>query len=247
MDRRVALLLSALLLVVCTGCTGPDDASGRLDPPRGMRWAGLNGFVVAVPDTWPSIQQQPCHPPIAEVVTFQVPGSPRTDFDCALSWPGRSKPRPSLWIGSSHNWERDLKKTWRPIGVGDDVGYLSPYFGDSEHPKSQGLFSRGFEVPGKVLFEVSAPTKHQVLAILRSVRQLPPGLVPVPRQVAIGGQPADMSALIRDAGFRVRYAYEHAPDWMQTHVPGQFIRTEPPVGTPLRPGSTVTMYVVREP
>ena len=50
---------------------------------------------------------------------------------------------------------------------------------------------------------------------------------------------------VRSAGFRVRSAEEPAPAWMLDPSPGQFIRTDPAVGTPLEPGSTVTVYEVR--
>ena len=243
MGRVVALLLSALLLLA-SGCTDPNDGSGGFAPPVGQRWAGFNGFVVAVPETWTSVLQQPCQPPVPEVVTFQVPGS-FTQLGCGMDVPDTADPRPSLYVGSSNNWERDLKKTWRPMPVGDDVGYLSQYFGDPAHPKSFGLYSRGFEIPGKVLFEVSAPTKRQVLAILRSVRQLLADLTLVPRETTVDGTPVDMVQRVRSAGFHVRTAEEPAPAWMLDPSPGQFIRTDPAVGTPLEPGSTVTVYVAR--
>lgn len=218
----------------------PPDAVGRsaspsetsMTVPPGTRLVGANGVVLAVPEDW-GTDQVGCDnlTPIHPTVVF---GHHETGFPaCAV---GLKEQVPSMRVDTGRDAEIDASDG-EPGGT---VGGLAVRHGPWTTDRL-GFASSWIAFPqAKVRFTVVAATKEDVEQILGSAREVADRyqLVPNWYEQPISQLRLDhMTDLVRGAGFDP-VVTEAAHDWQR---PGAFLRTVPPIGTPLPTGSTVTV------
>jgi hypothetical protein len=229
------------LLLSLTACAGDprDDSGWWADPPEGMRWAGHDGVVVAVPDWWTTGETQ-CGAPVEDTVYFDsgaVVDCADPDHDAAVDEVS------SLAVLDDHGDRYDEQ---------DLDGACEEWF--------RGVCRRLFTVPETdVVFAVTIDEDGDgdFEEIRDSARRLPDGVTTVP--LAVGGaggwtptwgaEPTvvrDLVRAIEKAGLEVRLEHlEPDPNGDVADLPpGSLLDVEPALGTPIEDGGTVTIEVM---
>jgi hypothetical protein len=188
--------------------------------PEGMRWVGAKDVVVAVPQEW-GTNQLHCNGS-ASAPTVAFPSGDRDEL-CGAIFEEHLR----LDIRSGPSFEVPLACspqlcTEYPLGGGESAWSL-----DFISSHSQLVVpSRGVTF---TLWPSGEP--YPVKEIFSTVRLVPQGWTTLP------DMPQDSVARsLMNAGFTVRFAEAPHPSLR----PGAFLGTEPPIGTPVREGSTVT-------
>ena len=248
MGRRVALLLSVLLLLA-TGCDGDPPgrggpAPGRssasaspvddFDPPAGQRWAGRHRVVVAVPEDWRSIDTPICQtPPTHTVVYFN-----RLNLASSCPFMGFLRHQRASYL-SVQPEERVTRADRRGKHLVDLDG--TPAYAWN-HPHAEYGQSAGILIPSQhVALFIHTPRKHLARRIIHSATVVPRGFQVVPPPAYASRHLENMMQRLRDHGFRPTYV-EGPPGLARYGYPGHFLRTDPPIGSALPRGSRVTAY-----
>ncbi len=219
--------------VIPSGSTVTDLDGSAFVPPPGTRFAGRDGVVIAVPEGWTTVPVPQCAPQPARTVTFTEPGL--WPLSCPYS-PTTPRDRgPTVRFDDSTNDVRSLRRDTSAY----DLDGLEAFRFDTE--RHDGRYTSGVEVPGRLAVWVSARTERALDRLLGSLRRVPDPWVLVPTETSADIHPHAMDAKLRRAGFVVTYR-EETPAIEGLGYPGRFVRTDPPVGTPLAPGSAVTVY-----
>ncbi len=239
-----ACLLTMLGLTACSGAEEPgllpDPGATRSaahadvmsPPPAGMRWQGINGVVVAVPDSWQT-QGQPCARGHEDAVWFVERNAPI--FNCPNLAPGEA-PSSALLIGRvGVQGLADPRTLHHHTTVhGLDVRDTGVRCRDSR----PGLCTMDFVVPSAgAVFEVTyrgrAPRRF-VRAVRDSVRGVPEGYATVPA-IAYGTSVERAQTRLAAAGLSGR-----AP---KVPFPHYVIGTLPAAGTVVRQGTSVALTI----
>lgn len=210
----------------------PSSTMTPLEPspvaPAGTRLVGVNGVMVAVPQAW-STDEVGCdgQTPVKPTVVFS---HGQTAFrSCGVFL---KKQVPSLRIDIDENFEAKAGLPRAEQIEAKHGPWSTDHLGFSV--RSAAVAKAG------VTFTVVAATRSEVDRILDTVQLVPEAEVLVPNwyhdtdHLPWLGQ---LPALIRDAGLAPT-VIETPVDW---EAPGALIRTEPAIGTPVAPGSKVTV------
>jgi hypothetical protein len=244
MRLTVATCLLAMLgMAACSASGGgvhPDPGATRsgapagemTPPPDGMRWQGIHGVVVAIPDSWQT-QDQPCARGNEAEVRFAVRNAPI--FNCPNLAPG-DVPSSAMLVG--------------PVGVQGlaDPGTLR------HHTTVRGLDVRDggvrcraslpstctidFVVPSAfAAFEVTYlghASKRFVRAVRDSVRPVPDGYTTVPA-IAYGTSVQQAKSRLSAAGLSGRAR--------KVPFPHAVIGTLPEAGAVVKQGTSVALTI----
>lgn len=248
--------LVALIVAVPVGVTlwrdgpAPDGAVvaerqvDPLNPPKGQRYVGANGVVVAVPEWWTTGETQ-CGKPVETTVYFDAGGVSRCPMEPSRRELGEVSSLAIQPIESTPSAGREV-----------EVGECTDWYGSC---------ARLISVPGYgVAFRVVVHDEDDgdFEAIRDSLTFLPDDVTTVPISTGRFGftpswvDPAGLDQLVQ----RVRAAGlvpvidlfvqdGPIPDGADriTHPEGAYLGSEPELGTPVPVGSTVTIKVAGPP
>ena len=237
---RVAAIATAAAVVLVAGGLGvraldrptapshPSPTSGPTSGPTapsvpgpGLRAVGVNGWSVQVPAGWATDdvgcdQRTPMHP------TVIFDHHRRTWNLCGVM---TDRPQPSVTVS-------DRAQSGRPWRTIDGVPV--------EQVLTKGACATCFtlSIPSApASFEIHARSRDMLARIRDSLRRLPSRTVAIPTWYDGPHQPQDqMTRRLLAAGLRPHVV--EAPGGMR---PGDFVRTDPPVGTPVSSGRSVTV------
>lgn len=213
-----------------TGSETPPDSS--MTPPSGSRLVGANGVVVAVPVGW-GTDQVGCDGRTAIQPTVVFGHHEQGVPTCAVLL---DQQVPSLRVDTGRDTHADDPEGEPAEPVAGQTVRRGPSTTDR-----YGFVTSWIAFPEQdVRFTVTAETTDAVEQVLASARVVAAGydLVPNWYEQPVGEVQLDyVTDLVRGAGFDP-VATEAAHGWQR---PGGFLRTVPPIGTPLPAGSTVTV------
>ncbi len=257
--RAVAAAALLVLSTLPTGC-GNDTATETTavpDPPKGMRWVGMNDVVVAVPDWWTTGETR-CGAPLEDTVYFDNTAT----YDCQdpVSATEVAEVSSLAVIDASRGTGEYLTRGMKSSGevAGREILELP---GCNEW--FEGVCRRLFAVPAAgVLFAVSIsdPDDADYEEIRDSVRMLPSGLTTVPLATAADGwTPAwgaepefadQISERIEASGLVLR-RQEVTPKKLDASLgadlpAGSLLDIEPSLGSVVEEGATVTITVLAD-
>jgi hypothetical protein len=259
-NRFAAVAGAALLAVLAVaggsaihqGATGDPNsvADSVLDAPDGTRLAGMGRAVVAVPSSW-STGETRCLKPVGDTVYVETGAM----TDCSDEPSARELRRASSLAVTGNDFNYGfvgMAGMARAEGVdGVDVRESDVACTTDGLPPA---CSQEFVVPSEqVAFRVTvsgADAEAGVAAIRESLQILPEGYTAVP--MSYGGQLAgeawegmpleyveELAVAIEEAGLRVGVAEEYRAGMLA----GTYLGSDPPLGTPLELGATVTLSV----
>lgn len=226
-------------------------------PPEGMRWVGMSGVVVAVPDWWTTGETQ-CLAPVEDTVYFD--STAVADCDESPSAATIREVSALALLDATQGYGEFQVRDMQPAGTVDDHEVLEA---DGCEGWFEGVCRRMFAVPSKgVLFAVTIADERDGSydAIRDSLRVLPDDLTTVPLAVhegwtpTWGAEPRTADALvdeIRKAGLEVEVVTSE-PDAGGDQAlyadlpPGSFLGSSPALGSVIEKGGTVTVTVMGE-
>lgn len=234
-----------------------DSAAPFGAPPEGMRWVGMSGVVLAVPQWWTTGETQ-CHAPVEDTVYFD----PAATVDCTDPDYDQAVDEVSALaiLDGTQGYGELVTRDMAPVGTVDGHEVL-------EAEDCEGWFDsvcrRMFAVPAKgVVFAVTIADEGDGSydAIRDSLRVLPDDLTTVPIAVhddwtpSWGADPQAADALvdeIRKAGLEVEVVTPEprTGDDRALHAelpPGSFLDASPALGSVIEKGGTVTVTVMGE-
>lgn len=185
-------------------------------PPKGMKWVGQNGVVVAVPSQWP-VADSPCG--------TGAPGEVLNGARTALIGCLHPSPGPGdVWVtitplsgdGSGPTPSQDFLC---------DVASMSSCYGGEVYP-DQGIALK--------VAAFGADADDQVNRILDSAMVLPDGWTNVPFNASNGSTITDRIAALEEAGFAVDASA------VETTI-NQPVEVNPAIGSPIEVGATITL------
>jgi hypothetical protein len=241
--RRIAVVgaaVTAAALVVTGGLVLRLDAAGSEQhvnptpaqapqPPPGKRLVGMGRIAVAVPQHWGTNEVQ-CGTPMSDTVVFDSEA-------VRLCKVKPDQPVSSLHIvPTSSILAQPFVATARPAGEIDGIPIRRTSSAPTRPPGAPAVGGIVVESEGVVMW-VTAPDMGVVNQILDSVMVLPEGYLTVP--FTAGAPGARILAGIEDAGLRVRTVAERRPGMSA----GSILRSDPPFGSVVAVGSTVTVHV----
>jgi hypothetical protein len=213
-----------------TTASTTNDGDGVLTPPPGTRLVGANGVVVAVPASF-TTEDLPCGIPNSDTVTFRPDFKPKSV--CTFGNPNAALVEV---IGTdSLLWTQRLNKPADEVTVDGLSALRTPvecFVAESINDCGASLT---FPTAG-VSFLVTSHRPEggeEIDGIFDSAQAVPSGYVTVPSVIAMQG--GDAAAAIEAAGLTVDPACS-VPQCL-SYVGG----TDPPTGTPLKSGSTVSL------
>ena len=234
---------------------GDTTAQAFGTPPEGMRWVGMSGVVVAVPEWWTTGETQ-CYAPVEDTVYFDSSAV----ADCAESpSPATVREVSALaLLDATHGYGELQVRGMHPVATVD--GHEVVGAGDCEG-WFDGVCRRMFAVPSKgVAFAVTIADEGDGSydAIRDSLRVLPDDLTTVPIAIHDDWTPswgADAQATdalvdeIREAGLEVEVVTpDPRPDDDQALYaelpPGSLLGSSPELGSVIERGGTVTLTVM---
>lgn len=203
-------------------------------PPGATRLVGAEGLVLLIPAAWSTG---------VEVGAYCPPDTPRT-VQFFVSDPGGAIGSCAVEAGSSWPAEESLSvythlSGHAPHRTADGTVAGMPYylFDDPGH-QGPGV-ARDLSVPAaRIRFLVGAATVHQADAILRTIRSAPTGTTTVALTMHRG---ADHPVLAVDPRHPLRSRIVEVVGGPSGEPPGELLRTDPPVGTPVPDGTMVTL------
>jgi hypothetical protein len=241
--RRLAnlLLVAVVAALVTTGSVFAVSHRGSPDvaatPSAETRLVGAHGVVVAVPSDWETEVEQGsyCGPVTPRMVRFFLPFRGPVGL-CAIpmnaSWPAVD----ALTVSTGSLMGADVTPAGDPSGTVAGM----PYFVSDAKQTGPGV-ARSLVVPDAgVRFTVAAATASRADALLATIQLAPKGTT----TVAVTTRGKDQHLVLDLAPgepLRSRVVEAQDPDGPRGELPGQLLRTDPPVGTPIPAGSTVTL------
>lgn len=235
----------------------PADPHGRAGPGSapGPRRVGVGGVTVAVPAAWGTGLTR-CLKPVAPTVYLETGAM----TDCADEPTDRERRVPSLAVvDPTSGLGEALLARLRPAGEVDGDGVLDsgpgclphvPLLPGPEHGRAESCSSAVAVPEAGALFVATAwgaEAQATVAGIRSSLAVLPPGYITVPLAgrgsaytPGTGAPAATVPALasaIEDAGLRVETVRDGRTDVHE----GTYLGADPPLGTPLPRGATVTL------
>jgi hypothetical protein len=240
-----------MLVLVTTGSvfaishdTSPPALPGPADPgdvgritvaSPGRRLVGADGVVVAAPSAWVTELEQGsfCGPHTARVVHFILPNNGPIG-SCA--GPANAPPAETLTVTTGIPKVVEAAQIGKPSGT---VAGMAYYLSTPERVGR--AFVQTLDVPDIGLrFESAAATGSTAQALLATIRPAPEGTT----TIGVTPQGRDQAlALDPDEDLRSKVVEVQEPGGGLGGYPGELLRTEPPVGTPVPTGSTVTMVL----
>jgi hypothetical protein len=226
-------------------------------PPEGMRWVGMSGVVVAVPDWWTTGETQ-CLAPVEDTVYFD--SSAVADCDESPSPATVREVSALALLDATHGYGEFQVRDMQAAGTADGHEVLEA---DGCEGWFDGVCRRMFAVPSKgVLFAVTiADEGDGSYDVIRdSLRVLPDDLTTVPLAVhdgwtpTWGAEPGTTDALvdeIRSADLQVQVVtpepHSEGDQGMYADLPpGSFLEASPALGSVIEKRGTVTVTVMGE-
>ncbi len=244
----------SIFLAEDEGATTP-QAFGA--PPEGMRWVGMSGVVVAVPEWWTTGETQ-CYAPVEDTVYFD--SSAVADCSDSPSAAAVREVSALALLDATHGYGELQVRDMHPVATVDGHEVVEA---EGCEGWFDGVCRRMFAVPSKgVVFAVTIAEEGDGSydAIRDSLRVLPDDLTTVPIAVhdgwtpSWGASPQTADALvdeIRKAGL-VADVVTPGPrtDGDQAlyaeFPPGSFLEASPALGSVIERGGTVTVTVMGE-
>lgn len=236
-----------------------DDTSARAfgAPPEGMRWVGMSGVVVAVPEWWTTGETQ-CYAPVEDTVYFDSSAV----ADCSESPSAAAVREVSALalLDATHGYGELQVRDMHTLATVDGHEVVEA---EGCEGWFDGVCRRMFAVPSKgVVFAVTIAEEGDGSydTIRDSLRVLPDDLTTVPIAVhddwtpSWGASPETADALvdeIRKAGLEVEVVTPEprADDDQALYAefpPGSFLDASPTLGSVIEKGGTVTVTVMGE-